>query len=229
MKKIVFLLGSPRGTSTCTEAIADYLIAQLEGYEAEKWRAHEIFKDADRTASFIDAVRSAERLVLCSPVFVHSLPWPFQELLTAIADAPDQGGLADTKVMAVIHSGYIEPIQRQTCFEICANFCCETGMVYQGGIGFGASPLIGAKPLEETGWLMKWPRRALQEMTLCINTGREVSARAKKLVRKHFALFPRRLLIMMMNMKVKGDARKAGIDYAAQPYGNKTEKAAADA
>lgn len=38
----------------------------------------------------------------------------------------------------VIHSGYLEEIQRQTCFEMCRHFCRETGIVYQGGLGFGA-------------------------------------------------------------------------------------------
>lgn len=218
MKRVVFLLGSPRGVKTCTESIADYLGARLAGFEVQKQRAHQIFHDSARMAAFEESLRGAQLVVLCSPVYVHSLPWPFQEVLTALADSPTRGGLSGLKVIAVIHSGYLEEIQRQTCFEMCQHFCRETGMVYQGGLGFGASPLIGARPLESTGWLMRWVRRALGEVATCIADDRELSERAIRLIRRHFALMPKRLMILLMKLKVEGDAKKAGVDYRAQPY-----------
>ena len=175
---------------------------------------------ADRIYTFDHraAVEYAHHLVLCSPVYVHSLPWPFQEVLTALADGPTRGALSGLKVMAVVHSGYLEDIQRQTCLEMCRHFCSETGMVYQGGLGFGASPLIGGRPLESTGRLMRWVRLALGEMASCIACDRELSEKAARLIRRHFALLPKRLLIPLMKLKVERDAKQAGVDYRARPY-----------
>ena len=218
MKRVVFLLGSPRGVKTCTESIANYIATRLPGHEVQKWRAHEIFRDGDRVAAFQESLRGAQLLVLCSPVYVHSLPWPLQEVLTALADNPNGRVLSGLRVMAVIHSGYPEDIQRQTCFEMCRHFCRETGMVYRGGLGFGASPLIGARPLESTGRLMRWVRRAMAEVAACIADDREVSERAIRLIRRHFALMPKRLMILLMKLKIEGDAKKAGVDYRARPY-----------
>ena len=218
MKRVVFLLGSPRGVKTGSESIADYLGARLPGFEVQKWRAHQIFRDGARVAEFMKSLQDAHLLVLCSPVYVHSLPWPFQEVLTALADSPARDALSGLTVMAVIHSGYLEEIQRQTCFEMCQHFCSETGMIYQGGIGFGASPLIDGRPLESTGRLMRWVRRALDEMATCITDDRELSDRATRLIRRHFALIPKWLMIPMMKLKVEGDAKKSGVDYRAQPY-----------
>lgn len=218
MKRVVFLLGSPRGVKTGTESIADYLGERLPGFEVEKWRAHQMFRDSERVAAFAETLRGAHLLVLCTPVYVHSLPWPFQEVLTALADAPTRDGLSGLKVMTVIHSGYFEDVQRQTCFEMCCHFCRETGMVYRGGLGFGASPLIAGRPLESTGRVMRWVRRALDEMATCIADDRELSERATALIRRHFALMPKRLMIPLMKMKIERDAKKAGLDYRARPY-----------
>ncbi|TVR62778.1 MAG: hypothetical protein EA426_01520 [Spirochaetaceae bacterium] len=218
MKRVVFLLGSPRGVKTGTESIANYLEARLPGIEVQRWRAHQIFRDGDQVAAFGESLRGAQLLVLCTPVYVHSLPWPFQEVLAALDDSPNRGGLSGLNVMTVIHSGYLEDIQRQTCFEMCQHFCRETGMVYRGGFGFGASPLIDGRPLESTGRLMRWVRRALDEMATCIAHDRELSGKATALIHRHFALMPRWLMIPLMKLKVERDAKKAGVDYRARPY-----------
>ncbi len=217
MKRALFLLGSTRGKKTGTESTANYLGERLEGYEFEKRRAHEFFQDKEKTTSFIDELCESDLFVMLSPVYVHSLPWPFLEVLKAAADSRRKP--TGKNAAAVIHSGYIEPVQRRASREICRNFCNEISMNWLGSIDFGASPLIDGKPLGDLGRLGKWIRSALDETALCLSQGREISIKAEKLMSKHLGFFPRRLLLSFLNIRTRIDARKKKLDLESRPWG----------
>jgi hypothetical protein len=124
----------------------------------------------------------------------------------------------DKKMAAVIHSGYPQDIQRKASFAICENFAEEMGMEWLSGIGFGGSPIIDGKPLEEVGRFTKWMRKALEEMAASLEKGEQVSEEAEKYAQKHFPSIPLWILKIMLNLKVRMDARKNGVKFDQQPY-----------
>jgi multimeric flavodoxin WrbA len=225
VKCVTALTGSTRGVKTASESIIDYLDARLgEGVQIKKYRAHQIFQDEVQKESFIKYLEKSDLILICSPVYVHSLPYPLVSLMEQLSRETDKDFWQNKKMMAVIHNGYPEDIQRKPSFEICRNFAEEMGMEWLGGIGFGGSPIIDGKPLEELGWFTKWMRRALDEMSNSIKTGEEISEKTRKFASKHFPSIPLWILKPLMNLRIKSMARKKGIDLFAQPYLNTPEE-----
>lgn len=72
---------------------------------------------------------------------------------------------SDKFMSAVIHNGYPKDIQRKSSKDICYNFSKKMGSNWLGALGFGGSPLIDGKPLEEVGWFTKNMRKSLDEFS----------------------------------------------------------------
>lgn len=220
IKNITVLTGSTSGRKTASESMVNYLAAKLENKAIilNKYRAHQIFQAEDKVKLFMDHLEMSELLLICAPVYVDSLPYPLISLMEQLSMKTANQFWENKKMMVIIHSGYPEDIQRKASFAICENFADEMGMQWLGGIGFGGSPIIEGRPLDEVGGFAKWMRRSLDEMSKSIITGSEISDEAKKYAQKHFPSIPLWILKIMLNLKVKNMAKKNGINLYEQPY-----------
>ncbi len=223
-KKVIALLGCTRAGKTTTESIVDYMIKNIENndIQIDKYRADQIYNVDSKLAGFIEVLSECDMLLVCSPVYVHSLPYPLLCIMEQLAKELDKNFWDNKKMIAIIHNGYPQPIQRKTCFEICENFADQMGIKWLGGIGFGGSPIIDGRPLEKVGSYTKWMRRSLDELcSSSIVQGKEVTAKAEKLADKHFPSFiPLWILKVLMNMRMKQQAKEAGVDIYDKPYLN---------
>lgn len=221
--KIIALTGSTRGIKTASESIVNYLEANLINKDVtiKKYRAYQIFNDKDKVELFTADLANSDLLLICSPVYVHSLPYPLISLLEQISTKNNKGIFKDKKLMAIIHSGYPKDIQREASLAICKNFADEMEMKWLGGIGFGGTPIIDGKPLEEVGGYTKWMRRSLEDISRSIMEGKEISEEARKYAKKHFPSIPLSILKILLNMRLKRMAKKNGVNLYAQPYKNK--------
>lgn len=220
VKKVTALLGSTRGSKTVTESIADYLMKEFRNYEVNliKYRAHQIFQDEKEVNNFINDLEGSEIFLIVSPVYVHSLPYPIIHLMERVDDLTHKEFWSDKFMSAVIHNGYPKDIQRKSCKEICYNFSKKMGSNWLGALGFGGSPLIDGKPLEEVGWFTKNMRKSLDEFSKNIINKSKISPKAHKYEKKHFPPIPLHILKFLMNILAKKEAKKKGINLSAQPY-----------
>ncbi len=189
-KKVITLIGSTRGKKTASESIVNYLFNDVNEVELRKYRAHEIFNKKEKLDVFMNDLKDGDILLISSPVYVHSLPYPLTVVLEQMAGKEFKSCWQSKKILAVFHSGYPEDIQRKASFKICENFANETSMKWMGGLGFGGSPLIAGRPLEEVGSFTKWMRKSLDELRISLIEGNEISADAYKMAKKHFPPYP---------------------------------------
>lgn len=220
MAKIIALTGSTRGIKTASESMVNYLSVKLAsaGLELKKYRAHQIFQDENKVHMLISSLGVSDLLLICSPVYVHSLPYPLLNLMEQLADKTAVGFWEGKKMLGIVHSGYPKEIQRKASLAICQNFADQLGIQWLGGLGFGGSPIIDGRPLEEVGGMTKWLRRSLDELSKSISTGNRISDDAKKYAKRHFPAIPLWILKMMLNKRVKNMAKKNGINLYEQPY-----------
>ncbi len=219
-KKVTALLGSTRGSKTVTESIADYLRQNFKNAEINliQYRAHQIFQNEKEISNLIEDLKDSEVFLIVSPVYVHSLPYPIVYLMERIENLTNKKFWGNKFMAAVIHNGYPKDIQRKSSKEICYNFSKKMGCNWLGAIGFGGSPLIAGKPLEEVGWFTKNMRKSLDEFSKNIINKSKISSKAKKYERKHFPSIPLHILKFIMNILNKKKAKENGINLYAQPY-----------
>jgi len=220
LKKVTALLGSTRGNKTVTESIADYLKKEFRNYNVNliKFRAHQIFQDEKEVSNFIKELKDSDVFLIVSPVYVHSLPYPVINLMEKLEVFTNKKFWKDKFTTAVIHNGYPQDIQRKSSKEICYNFSNKMGSDWLGTLGFGGSPLIAGKPLEEVGWFTKNMRKSLDEFSKNIINQNKISSKAYKYEKKHFPPIPLYILKFLMNILTKKEAKKKGIDLYAQPH-----------
>ncbi|MEJ6951582.1 NAD(P)H-dependent oxidoreductase [Natronospora cellulosivora (SeqCode)] len=225
-KKVLTLLGSTRGRKTASESIVNYLFEKKEFKQMElsKYLAHEIFKKKEKLDEFLLAAKNADTIIISSPVYVHSLPYPLTVVLESMADKENKDCWQGKNFFAIIHCGYPEEIQRKASLDICKNFANQTAMNWMGGIGFAGTPIIDGRPLEEVGMFTKWMRKALDELCISIIQGTEISQKAYKLAKKDRPPIPVRILKTLMNIMIKKAAKKNKVDFYAQPYIDNKEK-----
>lgn len=230
-RKVTALLGSTRGENTVTESIVDYIIKETEKLQKEqltekkkiiinKYRVYQLFKDIDRINNLVQEIKESDLLIICSPVYVHTLPYPVTDIMEQLSNKTNEEFWQGKQMLAIIHNGYPQPIQRQASLEICENFAEQLGIEYLGGLGFGGSPIIAGRSLEEVGRFTKWMRASFDEVCKSsIIDGSEITDTAKNYADKHFPSFiPLWVLKTFMNMIIKKQARDKGIDIYSQPY-----------
>ncbi len=220
VKKVIALTGSTRGLKTASDSMINYLAEKLEGenINLKKFRAYQVFKEEKQIESILGELEDSELILICSPVYVHSLPYPLISLMEQMAEKTGREFWKGKKMVAIIHNGYPEDIQRKAAITICENFAHEMGMEWLGGIGFGGSPIIDGRPLEEVGGFTKWMRKALDDISKSIKTGKGISEEARRCEKKHFPSIPLWILKIMLNLRLKSNARKNEIDLYARPY-----------
>lgn len=213
--KITAIIGSNRSAKTTSDAIVNYLVQKdLTGQTVWKiYRAREIFQTGDKLLNFMEDIKDSDYFLVSTPVYVHSLPYPLISVMEQMAHFTE---CHRKKMLAVIHCGYPEDVQRKVSFDICESFAGEAGMHWIGGVGYGASPLINGTPLMDAGIFTKWMRRSLDMVWESLSSGNEITAEITKTARKHFPPIPIRILKTLMNMKMKYDYRKTNL--YVKPY-----------
>ncbi len=220
IRNITALTGSTRGTKTASESMINYLSKRIEeeGITLTKYRVYQVYNDDNKKKAFFKDIKTSDLLIICSPVYVHSLPYPLISLMEELSIKTDKDFWQNKKMMVIIHSGYPKDIQRKASFAICKNFAEAMGIKWLGGVGFGGSPIIDGRPLEEVGGFTKWMRKAFDNMVVSIKTGSEISEEARMYAGKHFPAIPLWFLKTFMNMRVKSMVKKSGVNLYEQPY-----------
>jgi hypothetical protein len=186
----LYLLGSgkPHGQST-SEALARYLHARLEvpGVEAAVFEAVDAKKTlhADGAHGLLEAVDRTDLLVLATPLYIDSLPYPVIHALDAIARHRGPSA-APCRLVAIVNSGFPEASQSALALRMCEVFAREAGLDWAGGLALGGGEAVHGQALQKAGGAAAKARKALELAAAALRENRPIPERAVALMASPF-------------------------------------------
>lgn len=218
---VVVLIGSPKVNKSTSESLANYLIEQLaaRGAHAEKIHVSKILRSVENMDNLILQVDKADMVVLVSPLYVDSLPYPVTKAFELINEHRKGAGLKKSqKLVAILNCGFPEAHQNNTALAICRLFAREAGFEWSGGLALGMGGTIDGQAVEKLGGMLRNVKRALELTVDAIISGRSVPQEAVELMAKPF--IPKWLYILVGHFGWRSTSKKYGANENlwARPY-----------
>jgi len=218
---VVVLIGSPKASKSTSESLGDYLIEQLaaKGAYMEKIHVSKILRSSESLDSLMLAIDKADVVVLISPLYVDSLPYPVTKAFELINEHRKGVGLKENqKLIAILNCGFPEAHQNDTALAICRLFARGAGFEWAGGLALGMGGAIDGQPVEKLGGMLSNVKRALELTADAIIEGSSVPKEAVELMARPF--IPKWLYIWMGNFGWRRTSKKYGANKNlwARPY-----------
>jgi len=198
---VVLFVGSPRIPSN-TRSIATGLRTRLEGAGASV-AVLDPTRGEEASPSFIgesmEALRAADALVICAPVYLDLPPFKTLSWLQAILEHCGELARLRLGVYGVSHSGYFEPVHKRVSLRAMEHFCKRMQWDWRGGLAFGGTSPIDGRPLEETGPFGRRVRPALDALVPTVLSNEDVPSRLIARAGRGPIPLPRKLLVWAMN------------------------------
>ena len=211
-RRVLFLIGSPKGPKSTSESLAAYLSNKLQekGIDTEKCYVYPSFKSDKGQEELSSAVDRSDILILVFPLYVDSLPSLVIRAMEVIAEHRKKiTNVKRQKFVAITNCGFPEAHQTETALAICRRFAGETGMEWLGGLGLGMGGAINRKPLEELGFMTRNVRKSLDLTAAALAGGESVPQEAVDLMSRR--LLPVWLYLYFGNRGWKRHARKNNV------------------
>lgn len=161
--RVTVLQMSPRpaGVST-SQAIWGYLQPLIEAGAAqvEVVAATEFVRGAAVAQAAAQRCAQAELLLIISPLYWDSLPYPGLLALEHIHAQRRRAGMRPARLLAVMNSGFPEPEQFRFVFGLLGEFAREAGYTWAGGLAVGGGEAIAGRAPDRVGSLVQPLRRA---------------------------------------------------------------------
>ncbi|MGZ8439881.1 MAG: NAD(P)H-dependent oxidoreductase [Candidatus Deferrimicrobiaceae bacterium] len=220
-KRVLLLVGSPKGSASTSEALGTYLLEQLEGQggATEVARIVPSLRFEEGRNKLLHSVASADLLLLASPLYADSLPSGVTRLFEIIgAEGKEEPGFSGTGFAAVINCGFPEARQCDTAIAICRCFAKEAGMEWMGGLALGGGESIGGRPLREAGGVARNARKALDLAAAALAGGRQVPDEVVSLMAKQTVSPWLYTVIGDIGWRLRARKHKAGKRMKDRPY-----------
>lgn len=164
-KKVLILVGSPKAAKSTSGALAAFLSECLvgKGMEVEQMRIVSSVKSTEGLERLYASLGAADAVVLCSPLYIDSLPAPVVKMMEQIALRRE--GADSTRrpaFIAVSNSGFPEAFHSEISLAICRKFAAEAGLEWRGGLALGGGEAIAGEPLRTAGGKARFVRRSLE-------------------------------------------------------------------
>jgi hypothetical protein len=223
--RAVLLVGSakPEGKST-SQALGQYLLDRLHdaGASTQLFLVNHA-RDGARMHELLAAVDAADLFVLCSPVYVDSLPSLVMRAFEQIAaHRRAQATPSDTRFMTLLNCGFPESRHCRSALDISRIFSQHARFRWAGGLALGGGEIIHGTPLVEVGSVGRRVRQALDETAASLLTGSDVPEVAVKRMAK--PLVPTQMYTLMGNFGWRQKARKNHVagQLRATPFSPRT-------
>jgi multimeric flavodoxin WrbA len=220
-KRVLLLVGSPKGSGSTSEALGSYLLELLEGQgvETEVARIVPSLRSDESRNRLLHELAGADLLILASPLYADSLPSGVTRLFEFIGtEGKERSGFSRTGFAAIINCGFPEARQCDTAIAICRCFAKEAGMEWMGGLALGGGESIGGRPLREAGGVARNARKALDMAAAALSTGRLVPDEAVFLMAKQTLSPWLYTVIGGIGWRLRARKHKAGRRMKDRPY-----------
>lgn len=148
-KKALLLVGSPRGVEKSTSGrLGGQLLDALgkRGLRTDRLHVHEAVRSSQGLETALDAVATADLVVLSLPLYVDSFPAPVIAFLEHIALRGT--GRWRVQFALVIQCGFPEKEQNETAIAIARRFASEVGWSWLGALAIGGLETYGGSTTE---------------------------------------------------------------------------------
>ena len=201
-ERVLFLLGSPKDPDRSNAArLGGLVVDGLEdcGWESEFVHLHRAVSSEEGTAALLRAVGRSDVMLFSAPLSVDSLPAPAIRALELIAARPRPAdGRRPPRFVSIVHCGFLEPSQNDTCQRILSRFADQAGLEWVAGVSLGAG-----------GRITKRIRQAFELLVDAIDLELLVPDTVDRLTRK--PVMPRWLYIWGGNAMWKRWAERNGV------------------
>lgn len=207
MKYIIINL-SPRQKGT-SKMLVNYIAGRIEdeNNKVEKTDLYLCLKDMD---SLMEKIKQSDRIVMIGPCYVNSFPAETINLLSIMAYA--KGALHGQSLYGFIQGGMPYTHTHEHGIKLLESFAAETGLKYNGGFVMGGGAILDGKPLEKIiGAKRMVP--AVNRFIEHIKRGEKSDDELYKSAAMKFPPFLTRVLVFVLNMKVRQEFRKKGVKY----------------
>lgn len=174
--RVAFLVGSakPKGTSV-SERLASAMAQRFEqeGVGSEVHFVADLQHENTRTSAELEALASADLLVLVAPLYWDALPAlttsALERIATVRAAGPKRGKLA-----ALVNCGFPEPEHARTALRIVCHFAARAHYHLAGGLALGAGGMVGEGPIDAQRGPMEHVKKALDSAVHALARGENV-------------------------------------------------------
>lgn len=218
LEHITFLIGSTRGLKTTSESMVNYMadLFEKKGVSSSAFRVPRVCRNAGTYEDLKSSLLKGQLFFIAAPLYLDTPPTPVLELCERLY-LENPSPLSGRRCAAIIHSGYPERVQRDAALRILRNFAMQTGMKWDGGIGFGGTSPIDGTPLEEAGIFSSNIRACLPQMVESLLRNEPFSEKLRQRSGRFF--FPKLLMPPILNRMMKAQAVKYGTqEIFATPY-----------
>ena len=220
-KKVLLLIGSPKGEKSTSISLGNYLISKLEesGMTSVTIFIHRLVNREEKRLNLLSMIDNADLIILSFPLYVDSLPAPVIKAMEFIKE--EKGKLESTKsreFITIVNSGFPEASQSIVALKICRVFAQDCGFTWKGGVAIGGGAAINGIPLQERGGMVRNVIKGLEITAQALIESREIPHEAIDLISKQF--IPSTLYIKFGNLGWRAQARRhgAGKKLKDKPY-----------
>ena len=202
------LIGSPRGASSTSNALATFLGEKLQerGVAIEKvFISRCLGSDKSREEMF-QLVDNSDLIILAFPLYVDSLQSQVVKTLELIAEHEKGRQPGRKSFVAISNSGFPEARHNNTALAVCRIFARQVGYKWAGGLAMGGGGIISGLPLEKVGGRVRNQTKALEIAAESLAQGDAIPEKAVTLMSK--LGIPRWMYIWMGNRGWKSEAKK---------------------
>jgi len=218
---VLLLVGSPKGSSSTSNSLGDYLISRLEqlGLTIGKEYIYKLVRKEEGQKKLLTKVEEADMIILAFPLYIDCLPAGVIKALELIADHRKSKRDREKQEFAIIiNCGFPETQQNNTAIAICKNFSREVGFEWRGALSLGMGGAVGSGSLEERGGIVRNVIKGLDLAAQALAEGKDITDEATEFFGKKF--IPISLYTKMGNIGWNKQAKKYGArkKIKDQPY-----------
>lgn len=210
-KRVLILVGSPRGAKSCSESLGNYLSDRFaeRGVETERVRIGGGLPSAEKLAEIVSSVERADLIVLAAPLYVDSQPAPVVRVMEYIAERRGDSSVAGApRFSVVLNCGLPDTYNNDVALRIYRRFAAEAGMQWMGGLALGMGEALEQKPLDQTGRMGRQVRKSLDLAAAALADGKRIPDQAVRLMGK--LMMPRWLYTFVAHRSWRRRLRKHG-------------------
>lgn len=232
-KRVLLLVGSPRGKRSTSTVLGTYLLNLLTkqglGSLASQWIGP-VLKSQEKIKKMLEAVDAADIIVVAAPLYDDCQPYiviKAMELISAhqknLAKAPDVNG--EKLFSVIVNCAFPEEHHPQTVVRIYRKFAEDMGFRWGGSLAIRAGETLQGrkgKTLDDVGSMAKRVKEALALMADSLSKGLPSVDQTLCVIPESFLRGPFSFLgsffIWQSNRHWATLAKKRGRDVSARPF-----------
>jgi multimeric flavodoxin WrbA len=177
-KSALLLIGSPKGLKSSSGSLGRYLVNGLEekGFEGEVLHIHPMVNSEEGLKKISSAIDSSDIIIFASPLYIDSIPAPVITAMEFVFKNRKATTVSKKQhFVALVNSGFPEPVQNATALAIYQQFANEAGFIWAGGLAYASGQAaIDGRPLDNIGFMARNVRKSLDIAARALSEGKSI-------------------------------------------------------